>query len=120
MLRNRFPQIIAQLPARMDGVERAGAEMIHARAQIRAPVGEPPEDKHPGRLRDSLHVERSEMGSAVVADATDDKGFPYAYVIEFGGHTEQHGYGPRAFLIPSLEESRDEVMRLALATLKTL
>ena len=40
--------------------------------------------KHPGRLRDSIHVEDGGKDSiAVVADAKDDKGYCYAPIIEY-------------------------------------
>ena len=40
--------------------------------------------KHPGRLRDSIHVEDGKKDSVlVVADAKDDKGYPYAPIIEY-------------------------------------
>ena len=42
--------------------------------------------KHPGRLRDSIHVEQGQKKDTmlVVADATDDKGYCYARLIEYG------------------------------------
>lgn len=40
--------------------------------------------KHPGRLRDSIHVEEGGKDKVlVVADAQDDKGFCYAPIIEY-------------------------------------
>lgn len=40
--------------------------------------------KHPGRLRDSIHVEESGKDKIrVVADAKDDKGYCYAPIIEY-------------------------------------
>ena len=40
--------------------------------------------KHPGRLRDSIHVEDGDKDSiTVVADAKDDKGYCYAPIIEY-------------------------------------
>lgn len=40
--------------------------------------------KHPGRLRDSIHVEEGSKDKVlVVADAKDDKGFCYAPIIEY-------------------------------------
>lgn len=40
--------------------------------------------KHPGRLRDSIHVEDGNKDSVlVVADAKDDKGYCYAPIIEY-------------------------------------
>ena len=40
--------------------------------------------KHPGRLRDSIHVEEGGKDTVlVVADAKDDKGYCYAPIIEY-------------------------------------
>lgn len=41
--------------------------------------------KHPGRLRDSIHVEDGKNKDIVlvVADAKDDKGYEYASVVEY-------------------------------------
>ena len=65
-----------------------GAEEAAAYAKTIAPVGQPPDDKHPGFYRDSIHVDRTpriiprrgrfsaRTSAAVVADA------PYSAVIE--------------------------------------
>lgn len=57
--------------------------------------------KHPGRLRDSIHVEDSGKKDTVlvVADAKDDKGFCYAPIIE---------YSPRGqpFMKPAYEAQK--------------
>ena len=40
--------------------------------------------KHPGRLRDSVHIEDGKKDTIrVVADAKDDKGFCYVPIIEY-------------------------------------
>lgn len=56
--------------------------------------------KHPGRLRDSIHVEEGTKNTMlVVADAKDDKGYCYARLIE---------YSPRGqpFMKPAYEAKR--------------
>lgn len=65
-----------------------GAEEAAAFARSIAPVGQPPDDRHPGFYRDSIHVDRTpriiprrgrfsaRTSAAVVADA------PYSAVIE--------------------------------------
>lgn len=60
--------------------------------------------KHPGRLRDSIHVEDGDKDSIlVVADAKDDKGFPYATIIE---------YAPwgKPFMKPAYETKKIEMI----------
>ena len=61
--------------------------------------------KHPGRLRDSIHVEvgKKKDTMLVVADATDDKGYCYARIIE---------YGPRGtpFMTPAYEAKKIEMI----------
>ena len=94
---------MAQLqPESEDGLKE-GAELIAERARARVPV-------LTGALRDSIHTEEIEDGHAVVADATDEKGYPYAIAVEFGGHEGGRGVGPHAFMIPAMEESRDDVI----------
>lgn len=60
---------------------------------------------HPGRLRDSIHVEEDEKKDTllVVADATDDKGRCYAKIIE---------YSPRGqpFMKPAYEAVKIEMI----------
>ena len=56
--------------------------------------------KHRGRLRDSIHIEQHGKDSiSVVADAKDDKGYPYAPLIE---------YSPRGqpFMKPAYEAKK--------------
>lgn len=60
--------------------------------------------KHPGRLRDSIHIEEGKKDTLlVVADATDDKDFCYARIIE---------YGPRGtpFMTPAYEAKKIEMI----------
>lgn len=140
-LKNRFPQIIVQIQPRTEAAMRAGAELVAERARARAPVGQGPDDPHPGRLRDSIHVERfGESAKSedpmyrVVADAQADKkqgvrssgrGVPtagaegayYGVFLEFGA------YGGRVhhpFMIPAFEESKDEIVGAEITVLRTL
>lgn len=69
---------------------RENAETLVAAARELVPVekgfyrGRQHKLKHPGRLRDSIHVEDGKKDSVlVVADAKDDKGYPYAPIIEY-------------------------------------
>ena len=61
--------------------------------------------KHPGRLRDSIHVEESIKKDTmlVVADAKDDKGFCYAPIVEYAP------YG-KPFMKPAYEVKKIEMI----------
>ena len=86
---------------------RENAEALAQAAREIAPVetgfyrGRQYKLKHPGRLRDSIHVEESGKKDTllVVADAKDDKGFCYAPIIE---------YAPRGqpFMKPAYEAKK--------------
>jgi len=89
---------------------RENAENLAQRVKELAPVekgfykGRTYKPKHPGRLRDSIHVE--EVGKdkvRVVADAADDKGRYFAKIVE---------YSPRGqpYMKPAYEEKRIEMM----------
>lgn len=115
-LKSRIPQIMASLEPRMDTSLIEGAALIEARAKARAPVVT-------GRLRSSIHTEDRSGGYAVVADAKDDNGEPYAIYVEFGGHGatgHRGGYGPHAFMYPALEESRAEIIGIAKLSVRKL
>ncbi len=66
------------------------AETLAQEARERCPVetgfykGRHFKLKHPGRLRDSIHVEDGKKDTIqIVADAKDDKGYEYAPLIEY-------------------------------------
>ena len=60
--------------------------------------------KHPGRLRDSIHVEEDKKDTLlVVANAKDDKGYPYAAIIEYAP------YGT-PFMKPAYEAKKIEMI----------
>ena len=85
-------------------MERRGKKMLELARAI-APVGTPPDDKHPGAYKESLKLELSKRGGArrdraevqLIADV------PYAFQIEHGtGKTEGHHT-----LVKSLDAARD-------------
>lgn len=109
MLRNRFPEIIAELPAKMDAVASEGADMVVLGAKTRVHVGL--SDPH---LRDAIHKEREGLGRyAVVAGDTE---VFYGHILEHGGAHSR----PFPFLVPALEEARGPVEKLALAAVRAL
>ena len=69
---------------------RENAETLVEEAKSRCPVekgfykGRHFKLKHPGRLRDSIHIEEGKKDTIkVVADAKDDKGYDYAAIVEY-------------------------------------
>lgn len=97
----------AQLDASLDRATRQTAEKIAERAKTRVPV-------KTRRLHDAIHVEkRGEAEYEVVAG--DETAF-YGHIVEHGGaHTPA-----RPFLTPAIEESRDDLPKLADASMRSL
>lgn len=69
---------------------RENADTLVEEAKSRVPVetgeyrGRKHKLKHPGRLRDSIHIEQEKKDVLqIVADAKDDKGYEYAGVVEY-------------------------------------
>jgi len=106
MFRSRIPQITAQLAVEMRAAEVAAADLIAERAKARVPVAT-------GRLRDAIHVEHDDGGAAVIAG--DTEAF-YGHIIEHGGARQ----AAHPFLHPAVEESREEIVALAAALLRSL
>lgn len=67
--------------------------------------------KHPGRLRDSIHVEEGKNIMRIVADAADEKGRYYGMLIE---------YSPRgqAFMEPAYREKKIEMINHSQDTIR--
>ena len=106
MFQSRIPQITAELLPRLEAATGAGAELIAERAKQRVPV-------NTGALRDAIHVEPDDGGFAVIAG--DTEAF-YGHIIEHGGVRQP----AHPFLIPAAEESREEVISLVAAALRSL
>lgn len=106
MLKNRLPQIIAEINPRVGVAVRQGVEAMELSAKARVHVDQ-------GDLRDAIHIERQGMSFYVVAGNTD----------VFYGHMEEFGTShsaPHPFMVPAFEEHRDRTVtavRTALATL---
>lgn len=106
-LKSGIPGLIATLGPRTDDAVEEAAEMIAEAARTRAPV-------LTGALKASIHVEEVGLGLlangyAVVADATDEDGYPYGIAVEFGQHQGSHSVGPHAFMYPAFEEVGPEL-----------
>jgi HK97 gp10 family phage protein len=65
---------------------RRRAESIATRARIIAPVGTPPDDKHPGEYKASFRVSTTkyggDKGDRAQAKVTNDS--PHAFYVEYG------------------------------------
>lgn len=60
--------------------------------------------KHPGRLRDSIHVEEGKKDTMlIIADAKDDKGYCYAPIIEYSSRGQP-------FMKPAYEAKKIEMI----------
>lgn len=105
VLTTRIPEIVAELPVKLDEVAEAGANLIEATAKDKV-------DVDTGRLRDAIHVEKVEEGTYAVV-AGDREAF-YGHMLE---HGTSHS-APHPFLIPALEEDRPEVFALAAAAIR--
>lgn len=104
--KSRLPEITAKLAVEMREAEVAAAQLIAQRAKARVPVDT-------GRLRDAIHVEHDDNGAAVIAG--DAEAF-YGHIVEHGGARQ----AAHPFLTPAVEESREEIVVLATALLRSL
>jgi len=107
-LRNRIPQIAAQLNPRVDAAIAAASESIADLARERVPVLS-------GDLAASIHVEESNQSSGYYVVAGDESA-DYASYVEFG--TSDTPAQP--FLIPAAEQGRAEVEQIVTAALQGL
>lgn len=105
-LQSRLPSISAELRPRVLAALKAGGEIVERNAKGRVKVDT-------GALRDAIHTEPTHDGVAVIAG--DNKVF-YGHLVEHGSSRTP----PHPFLVPALEESRDEIMRTLTAALGDL
>ncbi|HVJ27498.1 MAG TPA: HK97-gp10 family putative phage morphogenesis protein [Vicinamibacterales bacterium] len=105
--KSRLPQIEAELVAKMDAVAKAVAERTEQAAEERVVVAT-------GRLKGAIHTDHTGEGEYSVI-AGDNNAF-YAHIIEHGSvHV-----GARPFLVPALEQVRQEVPAIAKTVLRSL
>lgn len=93
----------------MSTAVKEAAGVVAERAKHRVPVGAP--DVH---LRDAIHVEREGPAGYYVVAGDNDAWY---------GHLVEHGTShsaPRPFLVPSLEESRDDAVEFVRTALVRL
>ena len=104
--KSRLPEIAIELEVRLHEVAASAAEMIAESARERVPVAS-------GRLRDAIHVEKTETGASVVAG--DREAF-YGHIIEHGSRNAP----AHPFLIPAAEAVHPELLSLAREALAKL
>lgn len=109
-LKSRFPEIEASLRPRVGAAVKAGAEVVAGRASARVPDAPPLAEG----LVAAISVEREDVAEyAIVAGNSE----------VFYGHMVEHGTShsaPQPFLVPSLEESEQEIVALVTAALRGL
>lgn len=106
-LSSRLPGIAAELQPRVSRAVKEGAERIAQSAIEKVPVDS-------GELQNRIHVERVAPGEYAVV-AGDGEAW-YGHLVE-GGTTHSP---PQPFLMPALEENRDEVAADVQHVLRTL
>lgn len=102
VLKNRIPEIMAELPVRGKAMALTLAEETAGAAKSRVPV-------ETGRLRDSINADSVAGGAAVYAEW-------YWFLVEFGtSNAAAHPY-----MIPALEAAYTSVLRVAREELAAL
>lgn len=117
-LQSDLDGIASGISDEVDEVLRAKAEEIAEAARQAVPRGAT------GNLADSIVVEedtrRGYSGYRVVADARSATGkyhAPYAHMVEYGS---VHNDPPRPFLIPALDDRREEIFKSVMDTIEEL
>ena len=111
-LNNRLPEIQANLRLAATQSVREGANLIAARAKQRAPDAPPIGEG----LVDAIHVEKPANTTYTYAVVAGNDEVFWGHMQEFG--TVKHA--PQPFLIPAVEESKDEVTALVAKALGRL
>lgn len=109
---SRLPIIAAELRPAVNAALRAGAEEVAESAKQKVP-------KRTHALERGIHVESDGDGYMVIAG---NRAAFYGHLVEYG-HRKGDGPGaasPRPFLIPALEENRQNVIGLTNMALRTL
>jgi HK97 gp10 family phage protein len=111
-LKSRLPTIAASLRPRVSAAVKQGAQVVAEDAKTRVDLGPAPE-----HVRDGIKVVRHEAaGYLVVAEATDPKGVPYPFALEFGSvHAPAY-----PFLVPALEANAATCEQFVAASLRGL
>src|SRR6266436_757990 len=65
-------------------VSMQGAQLLLQEFRATAPVGKPPDDKHPGSFRDSAFLSKGDPLKPDVLFIIDTKKAPHAHFVEYG------------------------------------
>lgn len=88
-LRDLFPRWLEEVPqSLMNKVTAAAGNVALELAQNECPVGEPPDDKHPGWMRDNIKLRFEKyrnMAKAIIS--ISDADVPYATIVTYGNKT---------------------------------
>lgn len=109
-LKSRLPEIVAELRPRVGAAVKSGAELVSERASAKAPDRTP----YGAGLVATIQAER--RGPAEYAVVAGDEDVFYGHFIEFG--TTKATAQP--FLIPALEESKDDIEAIVTGVLRGL
>jgi HK97 gp10 family phage protein len=106
------------------GISDEVAEIMREKVEDVANAARQAVPRNTGNLADSIEVVESDLrgqrGYRVVADARSTSGkydVPYAHMVEYGS---VHNEPPRPFLLPALDERREEIEKAVDAKLKDL
>jgi HK97 gp10 family phage protein len=106
------------------GISDEVAEIMREKVEDVANAARQAVPRNTGNLADSIEVVESDLrgqrGYRVVADARSTSGkydVPYAHMVEYGS---VHNEPPRPFLLPALDERREEIEKAVDAKLRDL
>jgi HK97 gp10 family phage protein len=96
MLKSRIPQIVVEIDVRIAEVIDRGTDQVERDAKARVP-------KATGKLHDAIHKDEQDDGTYVIGG--DDEAW-YGHLVEYGTVRT----APQPFLVPSLEENRQDIV----------
>jgi HK97 gp10 family phage protein len=96
MLKSRIPQIIVEIDIRIAEVIDRGTDQVERDAKARVP-------RKTSKLHDAIHKDPRKDGTYVVGG--DDEAW-YGHLVEYGTVRTT----PQPFLVPALEENRQDIV----------
>jgi HK97 gp10 family phage protein len=121
---NAYVTLQSDLDGIASGISDEVDEVLRAKADEIADAARQAVPRDTGNLADSITVEedtrRGYSGYRVVADARSATGkydVPYAHMVEYGS---VHNDPPRPFLVPALDERRDEIYKSVMDAIEEL
>jgi HK97 gp10 family phage protein len=121
---NAYVTLQSDLDGIASGISDEVDEVLRAKAEEIAEAARQAVPRNTGNLADSIVIEedtrRGYSGYRVVADARSATGkynAPYAHMVEYGS---VHNDPPRPFLIPALDDRREEIFKSVMDTIEEL